>query len=584
MSILILPSRNIVQPQYPIKVNEEYLPYLDSCRQWNIPATHAHESGGSLFLPYAKTGTIADNVVTYSGIGVQGDGLTGYYSRGISQVATTGWIAATFVVKTVSSARKTIVSINTAVDVGGIMCVNNGLGTGNPISVQFRGNNGSAQISKICSSAPTIGKMYTVVGVFPSTAKADAYLYVNGIKSTLDNVNSANTSLTAPPTYTSELIGAAMSGASATTYSSDIIFWTARGSRLMPESMARALSADPWKIFAQKRRRLWVVPAGGGAGLAGDAADIASATGNLSTNIELAAVANALSTAVAGLSSGIPLSGNPIAIATASGTLSTTPSTLAGAAVSVATASGVLSTQIPLTGGAAALASSGGVLSAQILLSGAALSQALASAGLSSLIKLAGSAADMAISTADLTAGDNSSLAGNAQAQASASASLTVQIKLSGAAVAQALAQGGLSSGIELSGNAAAQASASSDLSTSIPLLGNAQAYAAAGGNLSTVINLSGASVSVAAATGDLAVGFTLSGAALAQALATGELFTAIQLSVDSFAAATAAATLILGNGYSIPTGVLRIASLTTRRRIAGATPRHQIRSLTSAN
>ena len=226
-----------------------------------------------------------------------------------------------------------------------------------------------------------------------------------------------------------------------------------------------ALSSNPWQIFRAPDSRIWIPSSGGapaGAVLAGNAQGQATATGNLTLQASLDAVA--------------------LAVATASGNL-TTFIPLAGAAVAIGAANGSLTTGIKLSAAATASALASGSLVAQIKLNGAALAQAAASAGLTSAILLAGIAQGHATASGTLAA-DPGSMAGNAQAQAVAVATLTTSIKLSGTAAAQAGVSGILTTNISLTAAALAQAIATGTLAVPILLAGAAHGVATASGNL----------------------------------------------------------------------------------------------------
>lgn len=239
------------------------------------------------------------------------------------------------------------------------------------------------------------------------------------------------------------------------------------------------------------------------AALAGDAAAHAAAAGTL-TSIAAA------------------LQGVALIVATASGQL-TTNITLAGAAVSIAAASGALSSGSGLAGAAAAQAGASGALTAQIKLSGVALAQAVVAGGLTTQVLLAGGVSAQAIAQAGLST--QIPLGGNASAQATAQAALTVQTLLQGAAAAQASAAGSLNgTPATLAGNAAAQASVLASLSTVIRLSGDVAAQANVAGQLTTRIDLSGAAIAQAIVTGAFSMPIQLQGHAGAQSDASGYL------------------------------------------------------------
>jgi hypothetical protein len=268
---------------------------------------------------------------------------------------------------------------------------------------------------------------------------------------------------------------------------------------------AIALTANPWQLLAPRKRRLFAVAAGGAAALAGNAQDVASATGALTTAIPISAASVALATATASLTTAIPMAAN---------------------AADVSLASGVLITSIRF--------------------SASALAVALASAGMTTAIPLAGSAVD----------------------QASASGTFTTSITLAGAAIDQVLATANLTAlGNGLSAAAVASAAASGALTTAIPLAGNAAAYATAAGGLTTMIPLAGVAAAVSSATGSLTVQITFTAAALAQALAAGDLTTKIPLSAAALALASASG-LLTGSGVAYPTPASRKLIVAAENRI----------------
>lgn len=160
--------------------------------------------------------------------------------------------------------------------------------------------------------------------------------------------------------------------------------------------------------------------------LAGNAAGVASAGGDLATAIRLAGAALAQAMAAGGLSTQIPLTGSALA---------------------QALASGGLSTQIPLTGGALAAAGASGSLTVQIAgLSGDALAQAAAGGSLATGIRLVGAALTVATAGGELFAAPVS-LAGAALSASLAGGVLTASIRLAATAIARATAGGDLSGG-----------------------------------------------------------------------------------------------------------------------------------------
>jgi len=169
-------------------------------------------------------------------------------------------------------------------------------------------------------------------------------------------------------------------------------------------------------------------PAGPAAVLEGNAADVATATGALTTGIKLAGTPADVATATGALTTGIKLAGTPADVATATGAL-TTGIKLAGTPADVATATGALTTGIPLAGTPADVATATGALTTGIKLAGTPADVATATGALTTGIPLLGNAACVVtvivLETVELT--------GLAQAVVTVAGDLTTQIPLGGA-------------------------------------------------------------------------------------------------------------------------------------------------------
>lgn len=279
-----------------------------------------------------------------------------------------------------------------------------------------------------------------------------------------------------------------------------------------------ATSADSWTAITFALRPAQIA-------LAGDAADVASATGALTTQIPLAGAALVVASSTADLTTG------------------GAAAELAGNATAQAVATAQLTTQIPLSGVAVTVTSASGTLTAQIRLSAAALTQAVAAAALGTGIPLAAGAQGSASASGSLDTGIK--LAAQAVAQAAASGSLTTAINLIGAAVANAVASAALGTpGAALEGGAQAQPAGSAVLTAQIRLDAAAVVQAAASGGISTGIILGGNAPGQAAAGATLTASIRLSADALAVAIATGEFAADIPLTGDAIASATAIASL----------------------------------------
>ena len=183
MSKILLPGDVWTeQPQYRVKIAAEYIPYVNTARVWNLPPTLGIDARLDNISAFAKTGTIA--VATSSGgVGVKGDGSTGLYSRTASVVPQAMWMAVQFVANTVTTTQKTAYALGSASASAGAYCgVFSGNGTTSEISCQFRAVDGGAFTIAKAGITPVAGQIYTVVAVYPSNLKADAYFYVNGYR------------------------------------------------------------------------------------------------------------------------------------------------------------------------------------------------------------------------------------------------------------------------------------------------------------------------------------------------------------------------------------------------------------------
>lgn len=324
--------------------------------------------------------------------------------------------------------------------------------------------------------------------------------------------------------------------------------------------------------------------------LAGDAADTATATGDLSTGIVAAGDAAGVATATGDLTTGIQLAGDAVAVAAATGDMST-GTNLAGNATAEAAASAALTTAINLAGDAASVVAATGDLATAVALTGAAESVAQASGDLLTAVQLAAAASALSTAAGGLvtwapvtvaspvtgpgsifdsrywsgTAAANGDFIayedrdgfevlpsgeysapgyGSWMVQFAYAATpnvwyLTtvdiVQTDFAGDAFAQVGAAGALLTAIQMAANAAAEATATAALTVSTDLAGDAQALATAAADLTTAIQLAGDATAEAAATGALnATAAALEAAAASVATAQGSLTTGIPLAGDA--------------------------------------------------
>lgn len=273
--------------------------------------------------------------------------------------------------------------------------------------------------------------------------------------------------------------------------------------RLSDEDQA-ALAQDPWQLF--EPLSIWVPSSAAAApvDLGGAAAAVASANGQLSTQIRMRGAGAAVSSASGALTTSVRLGGTASAAATSTGALSTAIR-LAGVAPTVALAAGALSTSIWLSGAAQAQATAWGTIVLSAGLSGAASASASAGGALTTGIRLEGSASATALATGALAA-PGAGLAGSAKAGATATGALETEIRLGGNTSAAVAAAGQLLTSIRLAASATCEAMAAGALSsTGDALQGATVAQCIAAGRLTTQILLAARATGSAIATGRLA-------------------------------------------------------------------------------
>jgi len=214
------------QPQTPVELNPDYVKYVSTARVWSLPPGISAEAKQNSLGGFAKTGTI-DVVPSPGGVGVKGDGTTGLYSRIVSVTPQAMWLAVRFVANSTSATQKEVYALGSAsASVGAFCGIAVGDGSTAAIFTQFRGTDGVDDFIGKLGPVVELGKVYTVVAVYPSAAKAAAYMYVNGVKYVTDSATSWNTTFT--NTRVNEAIVALIRGVTGT-YSSDTLLFTARG-------------------------------------------------------------------------------------------------------------------------------------------------------------------------------------------------------------------------------------------------------------------------------------------------------------------------------------------------------------------
>ncbi len=243
------------QPSELIEVHNDYAQFVSSARHWNIPAIVADESSRQKLDGFAKTGTI-DTAASQSGVGVKGNGTTGFYSRTVSVVPQAMWIAVRFVANFSSSSTKTCFGLCSGTASGSFCRVSSGSGTDAGIIVNLTSADSGSGIVKVGAPSVVVGTTYTVVAVFPSNLKADAYYYVNGVKYAADAA--ASVDITFPGnTFLNEAIGA-LKRSTPTSFSSDTVLFTARGLGQIPEILAKQISENPYSLLQPEEQKVWV--------------------------------------------------------------------------------------------------------------------------------------------------------------------------------------------------------------------------------------------------------------------------------------------------------------------------------------
>jgi len=341
------------QPNDPVRLSKTFYPYVDSTRVLTLFPENANDKADKIHTPYTKTGTVDRRFINI--LGIKSNGTTGYYDRTISYAAQPLWMMAHFVPSVINGNSKPVYAMgSSAASAGAYVTISSGNNTDNKISATLRGANSGAAITKT-AIAGTANRPVTVVAVFPSNLKADAYIYVNGEKYTTDLTGSADTTFTA--TFVHESIGAIVRGASPV-IGSEIVGMVARGTKLMPEAMFKALSINPWQLYEQNdiSPHFFANAAAGGSALTGAASTLSAGTVTTSAEISLTGAASTLSASTVTASAEISLTGAASTFSagtvTASAEISLTgaASTFSAGTVTASTDSGI---SAALTGAAA---------------------------------------------------------------------------------------------------------------------------------------------------------------------------------------------------------------------------------------
>ena len=246
------------QPQRPVGLNQDYVRHVNSARLWSLPAAVPSEAAQNSLGGYAKTGTI-DLTPSPGGLGVKGDGSTGYYSRSVSVTPQAMWVMVQVVCSSVSATQRFVYGLGSAASSGGAFVgISFGNGTDSAIALQYRTTDGTGTALNKVGPVPSAGSLYTIVGVFPSALVADAYLYVNGVKYiTNGSLTSTDQNFTGATTLVNESAGALKRG-TVNPWSNDTLLFTARGLGQIPESLAKGISINPYLLLTPQERRVFV--------------------------------------------------------------------------------------------------------------------------------------------------------------------------------------------------------------------------------------------------------------------------------------------------------------------------------------
>lgn len=349
--------------------------------------------------------------ITSAGVGFSSSGYN-ELSHSLSQVAVTASANLTQIcVFTASNSSNSQFSLANLSSAGG---ATNGFFIGNGSSFCLKADT-VPSAGAISSSALSVGKVY--VGAYTSKVGRQE-LFLNGFSQ----------GTTASATTHSQALNRFVSGANR-----NPIALFASFSRVLSDAEIKALSDNPWQIFAPLRRPLYVPATSGVLNAAADGAAQSGGSANIATQVALAAVGLSSASGSAVLSTAVPLSA-------------------VGFAVSGGTANAVATVTISAAGLAQAAGSAG--LSAAVLLQGAGAAQAAGNAALAAQLNALASGAAQASGTANLSGGAPGELSASDGAVASGTAvlSVTVGLTASGSGVASGMAS--------LSGGAAGQVAA----------------------------------------------------------------------------------------------------------------------------
>lgn len=278
MATIILPNRWRRQPTGTVDVSPEFAPYLSSVKSWRVPTAPE----GFFQAGYTKAGTI--NPAGHpQGLGVKGDGSSGYYNRDISYVPAAGlWCMAVAVSPAANTTAKFAYGVGANAATGAFFGIVFGGNSSSAIQGNIRVQNNSL-FQYMLGPTPAAGDLYASVFVVPTGTAADTYLYVNGTK--YSGGAGDNISFASPSTYVYETAGALRRNTVGSYFAENVLL-TARGTSI-DEAAARELSVNPWQIFRPQTARIYSFPSGG-AGVTGtasptNAADTSTAAGTVGT-------------------------------------------------------------------------------------------------------------------------------------------------------------------------------------------------------------------------------------------------------------------------------------------------------------